>query len=80
MAMLDEIKVHEDREHWKLMKRAEVPADNRVNEKVKNIVSTWSFKRKQFPSGQLMKHKACLCAHSGIQKWGVNFWGTYSPV
>eukprot|EP00957_Ditylum_brightwellii_P096481 7348673-Ditylum_brightwellii.AAC.1 len=62
------------------MKRAEVPADKRVNEKVKNIVSIWSFKTKRFPSGQLMKHKACLCVHGGMQKWGVDFWETYSPV
>eukprot|EP00957_Ditylum_brightwellii_P140542 10707434-Ditylum_brightwellii.AAC.1 len=27
-----------------------------------------------------MKHKARLCAHGGMQQWGVNFWETYSPV
>eukprot|EP00957_Ditylum_brightwellii_P148690 11320339-Ditylum_brightwellii.AAC.1 len=27
-----------------------------------------------------MKHKACLCAHGGMQRWGVYFWETYSPV
>eukprot|EP00957_Ditylum_brightwellii_P109112 8324128-Ditylum_brightwellii.AAC.1 len=33
MTMLDEIKVHGDREHWTLMKRTELPADKRVNGK-----------------------------------------------
>ena len=40
----------------------------------------WSFKRKRFPSGALMKHKAQLCAHGGMQIWGIDFWETYSPV
>eukprot|EP00957_Ditylum_brightwellii_P174227 13264896-Ditylum_brightwellii.AAC.1 len=73
MAMLDEIKTHEDREHWALMKRAEAPADKRVIRKVKTIVPIWSFKKKRFPSGQLMKHKACLYTHGGMQKWEVDF-------
>mmetsp|Transcript_14797 Transcript_14797/g.21891 ORF Transcript_14797/g.21891 Transcript_14797/m.21891 type:complete len:426 (-) Transcript_14797:484-1761(-) len=80
LAMLDEIKVHEDRDHWTLMKRVDVPSSKRVNGKVKTIVSIWSFKRKQFPSGQLMKHKAHLCTHGDMQRWGVDFWETYSPV
>eukprot|EP00957_Ditylum_brightwellii_P077688 5903571-Ditylum_brightwellii.AAC.1 len=62
------------------MKRAEVPADKRVNGMMKTKVSIWSFKRKRLASGQLMKHKACLCAHGGMQRWGVDFWETYIPV
>eukprot|EP00957_Ditylum_brightwellii_P183380 13968671-Ditylum_brightwellii.AAC.1 len=27
-----------------------------------------------------MKHKVYLCAHGGMQRWGVDFWDTYSPV
>ena len=27
-----------------------------------------------------MKYKARLCAHGGIQRWGVNYWETYAPV
>ena len=26
------------------------------------------------------KHKARLCAHGGMQQWGVNYWNTYAPV
>ena len=46
----------------------------------KTIMSIWSFKRKRFPDGRIMKHKARLCAHGGMQKWGIDYWETYSPV
>ena len=39
-----------------------------------------SFKRNRAPDGRLIKHKALLCAHGGLQKWGVNYWETYYPV
>ena len=38
------------------------------------------FKRKRTPDGRLIKHKARLCAHGGMQQWGVNYWETYFPV
>ena len=31
-------------------------------------------------NGLLLKHKARLCAHGGMQTWGDNYWETYSPV
>jgi hypothetical protein len=37
-------------------------------------MSIWSFKRKQCPDGTLNKRKACVCAHSGMQTWGQNYW------
>jgi hypothetical protein len=46
----------------------------------KAIKSIWSMKRKRTPSGELLKHKARLCAHGGMQQWGENYWETYSPV
>jgi hypothetical protein len=46
----------------------------------KTIMSIWSFKRKRFPDGTLNKHKACLCAHGGMQTWGTNYWETYALV
>eukprot|EP00957_Ditylum_brightwellii_P010828 820595-Ditylum_brightwellii.AAC.1 len=33
LAMLDEINVHEDRDHWTLMKRVDVPSSKQVNGK-----------------------------------------------
>ena len=46
----------------------------------KPIKAIWSFKRKRKPDGELLKHKARLCAHGGMQQWGDSYWETYSPV
>ena len=73
-AMLDEIEVHEKREHWTLMERKDMPTGTRT------IMAIWSFKRKRYPSGLLNKHKARLCAHGGQQTWGQDYWDTYAPV
>ena len=43
-------------------------------------MSICSFKRKITPNGRLIKHKAYLCAHGGMQKWGINYWWTFYPV
>src|SRR6056300_1305894 len=46
----------------------------------KSILAIWSFKRKRFPDGRLNKHKARLCAHGGMQQWGVNYLETFAPT
>ena len=43
-------------------------------------MSIWSFKVIRAPDLSLIKHKARMCAHEGMQKWGVNYWETYSTV
>ena len=48
--------------------------------KLETILSIWCFKRKLFPYGRIMKHTYRLCAHGGMPKWGVGYWGTYAPV
>ena len=73
-AMLKEIDDHERRGHWHLITRSSMPAT------AKTILSIWSFKRKRHPDGRLMKHKARICAHGGMQRWGIDYWETYSPV
>ncbi len=73
-AMIKEINDHESNNHWTMMSRSSMPAN------AKTILSIWSFKRKRSPSGKLLKHKARLCAHGGMQKWGENYWETYSPT
>lgn len=73
-AMKKEIQDHTDRGHWVLVPRSNMPSGK------KSIMSIWSFKRKRLPTGELLKHKARLCAHGGQQKWGENYWETYSPV
>ena len=72
-AMTEEVAAHEANDHWELVPRSSIG-------NVKTILAIWSFKRKRFPDGSLNKHKARLCAHGGMQKWGVNYWETYAPV
>ena len=73
-AMLLETQEHETRGHWSVWKRSEMPPN------IKTIMSIWSFKRKRAPDGRILKYKARLCCHGGMQQWGVNFWETYAPV
>jgi hypothetical protein len=58
---------------WKLHRKSEIGTSNLVN-------AIWSFKRKRAPDGTIIKHKARLCAHGGIQIEGEHFWEMYSPV
>ena len=60
--------------HWEIVKRFEIPPV------AKTIQEIWSFKRKRFPDGTLNKHKALLCAHGGMQQWGVNYREKHAPV
>ena len=46
----------------------------------KTILSIWSFKRKRIPDGTISKYKARLCAHGGMQSWGVDYREMYAPV
>jgi hypothetical protein len=73
-AMVKEVDDHVSRDHWTLYPRSAMPAGT------KTILSIWSFKRKRLPDGTVTKHKARLCAHGGMQTWGVNYWETYAPV
>ena len=73
-AMRKEVADHESRNHWTVLPRSEIPAGT------KTILSIWSFKRKRYPDGRVLKHKARLCAHGGMQTWGENYWETYAPV
>ena len=73
-AMVKETRDHESRGHWEVVKRSSLPIGT------KTIQAIWSFKRKRFPDGTLNKYKARLCAHGGMQQWGVNYWETYAPV
>ena len=72
-AMKKEIDDHHNRKHWKIIKRS-------AHNNPRTILAIWSFKRKRLPNGQVSRYKARLCAHGGMQKWGVNYWETFSPV
>ena len=72
-AMEVEIADHTNRKHWVVRMRSECNFP-------KTILAVWSFKRKRFPDGSLNKHKARLCAHGGMQQWGIHYWETFAPV
>ena len=69
-----EIENHEQRYHWHLFDRSKIPKGQKF------ILAIWSFKRKRLPDGTIIKYKARICAHGGMQQWGVDFWETYAPV
>ena len=73
-AMNVEVAAHEKNEHWVVRTRSSLPIGT------KTIQAIWSYKRKRFPDGMINKYKARLCAHGGMQQWGINYWETYAPV
>ena len=73
-AMVSEVDDHVKREHWSVVHRSDVPKG------VMTILSVWAFKRKRYPDGRILKLKARLNAHGGMQTWGVDYWETYAPV
>ena len=44
------------------------------------LPGTWAFKVKRFPDGLVKKFKARFCVRGDRQKYGINFWETWSPV
>ena len=74
-AMQHEVTQHEERQHWEMIPRSQVPAGTKV------LPAVWSMKRKRrVATGEVYKHKARLNIGGHKQEYGVNFWETYSPV
>ena len=73
-AMVKEVDDHEQRGHWICIPRSRMPKGTST------ILSIWSFKHKRLPDGTIVKWKARLCCHGGMQKWGINYWETYAPL
>ena len=73
-AMTKEVDDRETRKHWICVPRSMIPKGT------KTILSIWSFKRKRLLDGTIVKWKARLCCHGGMQKWGINYWEMYAQV
>jgi hypothetical protein len=74
-AMIKEANAHTNHDHWEVWLRSDVPAGQDV------LPSVWAFKRKRrIDTRSIYKYKARLNIHGGMQKHGVNYWETYSPV
>ena len=73
-AMMKEVQDHESWGHWTMIPWADMP------DGAKTILAIWSFKRKVFPDGRVLKYKGRLYSHGGMQTWGKNCWETYGTV
>ena len=62
--IITEIEGHQSRGHWELNKIKLMPKGS------KTILSMWALKRKRLPDDTILKHKAQLNAHGGMQCWG----------
>ena len=72
--MQKEISGHKNRKHWKLFHRLETKG-------AKTVMAIWSFRKKRDNIiGKMVKYKSRICAHSGMQEKGINYWETYAPV
>ena len=72
-AMIKELDEHHKNKHWRLVPRKQIG-------KAKTLKAIWAFKRKRRPDGSLLKYKARLNAHGGMQVYGETYWDTYAPV
>ena len=59
---------------WKIIPKSSLPTSARI------IQLIWSLKIKRNPFGELIKNKARLCVHGGIQREGIDFHNTFAPV
>jgi hypothetical protein len=50
------------------------------NPRKKVLPSTWAFKIKRYPDGQVKKFKAQFCARGDRQKECINYFETWAPV
>jgi hypothetical protein len=48
--------------------------------RAKLLSSTWSYRRKRLPNGDLLKHKARICVNGKEQVFGRDYWERYAPV
>ena len=70
-AMIKELKSLRDLGSFKLVPR---PRGSNV------LQSTWAFKKKRYPDGDLKKYKARFCVRGDQQIEGVDVFETYAPV
>ena len=74
-AMIKELQDHTNGGHWKVIRKDEVPAGQKI------MRGVWSMKRKRrVGTGEVYRWKARLCIDGSSQQKGVNYWDTYSPV
>ena len=74
-AMLKEVRAHEERHHWEIIPKTQVPKDAIV------VPSVWAMRRKRkIQTGEVYKWKARLNVGGHRQRKGIDYDLTYSPV
>jgi hypothetical protein len=74
-AIVKEINGHMENQNWRLIKRSEVPEGEPIQQ------SVWAMQRKRnLTTGKIVKHKARLNLHGGMQEYGVNYYNTHALV
>ncbi len=74
-AIVKEVNGHVENRNWEHIKRSEVPVGEPIQQ------SVWAMRRKRnLTSGEIVKHKALLNLHGGMQEYGVNYYKTHAPV
>jgi hypothetical protein len=72
-AVVQEINVHVDNEHWDLVKQDSVPNNVQI---VPSVRSLWH--KRNLTTNEIIKHKARLNLHGGKQVYGMNYCETYA--
>jgi hypothetical protein len=74
-AAMDEVTSHQENEHWRVIRKEDVPETEPV------LDAVWSMERKfRLLANKIYKWKAWLNLQGGQQEHGVISWETYSPV
>ena len=74
-AIVKEINGHVDNQNWRLIKRSKVPDSKPIQQ------SVWAMRRKHnLTTGEIVKHKARLNLHGGMQEYSENYYDTHAPV
>ena len=64
-----------DNQNWHAIKRSEVSDGKPIQQ------SVWAMRQKRnLTTGEIIKHKARLNLHGGMQEYGVNYYDTHAPV
>jgi len=73
-SMMSEFKSMIENNVWEVVPRSSVPKGRRI------ITSTWNFKVKQNPQGEITRYKSRLCARGFQQIPGQDFNRTHAPT
>ncbi len=66
-SIIKEVNGHVENQNWNLIKRSKVPVGKPIQQ------SVWAMRwKRNLTSGEIMKHKARLNLHRGVQEYRVN--------